>query len=278
MPRPLLEIAMAAIESGQARLPVFDASGARAQQMIAAGNFDVDALEAIAGNDPSLASALLRAANSSFYGGLEKIVTLRDAVVRIGARKSCQLIVVLGQKEVHHMRDPRVQRVAESLWRHSLACALGCDWLVRRLHLSHLDSEAMLAGLLHDVGKLFLSSVIDDVIASDPSEFDPSEDLLREITRSLHCEQGERLLAAWRIPEPYGRIARHHHDEDVDENDTLLLVVRLVDQVCNRLGIGPEPRPGADIATTLEAQLLRTSEVLLAELEIQIEDAIAIDH
>lgn len=69
MPNALLEIAMAAIESGQARLPVFDASGARGQKMIAASSFDVEAIETIAGNDPSLASALLRAADSSFYGG-----------------------------------------------------------------------------------------------------------------------------------------------------------------------------------------------------------------
>lgn len=277
MPKPLLEIARAAIESGQARLPVFDTSGARAQAMISAGSFDVDMIETIAGNDPSLASALLRAANSSFFGGLEKIATIREAVVRIGARKSCQLIVVLGQKEAHRMRDPRVQRAGNSLWRHSLACSLGCDWLVRRLHLGHLDSEAMLAGLLHDVGKLFLLNVIDDAIAGESSEFDLSEELLREIARSLHCEQGERLLTAWRIPDPYGRIALHHHDGEVDENDALLLVVRLVDQVCNRLGIGLEPCPDADIATTLEAQLLRTSEVLLAELEIQIEDALVVD-
>jgi len=272
----LADIALAHIEAGKARIPVFDPGAARAHQMLADGSFEIEELEALIAGEPALASALLRAANSTFYGGLDKVVEIREAILRLGARRSAQLVVVLGQRQAHRMTDRRLQPLAARLWSHSLACALGADWLVRRLRRSELESAAMLAGLLHDTGKLFLLCVLDDLLASRALRFEPSETLVRQILAALHAPLGGRLLEAWSIPDPYRAIALHHHDVEVDEGDALLLAVRLVDGVANKLGVGLEPRPDHDAAGTFEAQALRVPEVTTAELEIQIEDALAI--
>src|SRR5690606_9945201 len=91
----LADVALAHIESGKARIPIFDRGAARAQQMLADGSFEIEELEALIASEPALASALLRAANSSLYGGLDKVVEIREAILRLGARRSAQLVVVM---------------------------------------------------------------------------------------------------------------------------------------------------------------------------------------
>jgi len=269
-----VEIIEETIRSGRARLPVFDQTAARAQAMLAEERYDVAELEGLAGGDPALSSALLRLSNSAFFGGLEKVVTLRDAVMRLGARKVAQLVVLLSQRSSYQVQDPALRRLAEPLWKHAAAAALGCDWLARKLELYEIERHAMLAGLLHDVGQLFLLLTIDDLKASRKLKFRPDEAFVAEVLHSLHGEHGERLLRAWNIPDVYCRVLRHHHDETFDDGDWLLAVVRLVDAACHNLGIAVRPRPPVVLASTHEAQLLRASEVALAELEVRLEDAL----
>jgi HD-like signal output (HDOD) protein len=266
------EIVQQAIASGKATIPVFDRNAARAQQMLQRGEFDLRELEELVSRDPAITSGLLRAANSSFYGGLSKIVTVRDALARLGTTNIAQLIVLVTQKQHYRLRDPKLAHMAELLWRHAVACAAGSRWLAKRLHMPEVEAQAMLGGLLHDVGKLFLLRVVDELLATKCLT-DPSAALLQELLTKLHGETGERLLASWNIPDPYRSLVRRHHDCEFREDELLLLVVRLADQACNKLGIGLEPAPNLSLAATAEAQALNVPELTLAELEIAIEDA-----
>lgn len=266
------EIVQQTIASGKASLPVLDQNAARAQQMLQQGEFDLRELEQLVSSDPALTSGLLRAANSSFYGGLNKIVTVRDALARLGTNNVAQVIVMVTQKELYQLRDPKLASLAAVLWTHAVACGAGSRWLAKRLHMPEVEREALLGGLLHDVGKLLLLRVVDDLILARQLR-DPSAQLLQEVLARMHAEQGEALLAAWNIPDPYRALVRRHHEPDFDENDMLLLCVRLADQACNKLGMGLAPAPELVLAGTPEAQALRLPELALAELEVALEDA-----
>ena len=69
--------------------------------MVASSEFDVGELERIISRDPSLASELLRLANSSFYGGLEKVVSIHEAVMRIGAQRCAELATLVAHKQAY---------------------------------------------------------------------------------------------------------------------------------------------------------------------------------
>jgi HD-like signal output (HDOD) protein len=270
--RSLVDIVQATIASGKASIPVFDQNAARAQGMLSRGEFDLGELEELVSRDPALTSGLLRAANSSFYGGLDKVVTVGEAVRRLGSRSAAQVLVLVTQKRHYRLQDPALAGLADGLWLHAVGCAAGSRWLAQRLRMPEVEREALLAGLLHDVGKLFLLRVADDLIRARALR-EPSRELLREMLDRLHCEQGEALLAAWNIPDPYRSLVRRHHDPDFAEDDLLLLVVRLADQACNKLGLGLTPTPDLVLATTAEAQALRVPEMVLAELEVALEDS-----
>jgi HD-like signal output (HDOD) protein len=93
-----------------------------------------------------------------------------------------------------------------------------------------------------------------------------------DLLRISDTEQGYLLLKGWNIPETYCLVAGEHHAEEFDSNNDLLVIVRPVDQACNKMGIGLLEDPSIALAATPEANLLGLSEVVLAELEIKLED------
>ena len=110
----------------------------------------------------------------------------------------------------------------------------------------------------------------------EDASFQPTGPLILETLDQMHSAQGAALLEQWNLPESYCRVVREHHTADFDDNDTLLLVVRVVDIACRRGGVGLNSDPDAEVASSAEAQVLRVSDVLAAELEIAIEDALEV--
>ena len=97
--------------------------------------------------------------------------------------------------------------------------------------------------------------------------------LLLDAMNRLHAREGSRLLTRWNMPEQYHVIARDHHAAEVDADNHLLLLVRLANLVCRKLGIGLEQDNALDLAATPEAELLRLTGRDLAELELALEDS-----
>ena len=56
----------------------------------------------------------------------------------------------------------------------------------------------------------------------------------------------------------------------------MLIIVRLVNPACHKLGLGMHHDPTMVLTTATEAQHLEASELLLAELEILLEDSVAL--
>lgn len=273
MNTPLASWARRAIESGHARLPVFPSVAVRAQLLLSDAKAGLEEVETLFASDPALATALLRAANSAAFGAVEQATTIREAAVRLGMRRTCQLVIVFSQHRSYAMRCVTLRPIAESVWKHATACAIGTDWLTRRLGRPDIEPHAMLAGLLHDVGKLFLLDLIDGLLA-ESSTTSVSDQEVVALLDEWHCEQGGRLLHHWGIPAALCSIARRHHDLEVDPSDSLLLLVRVVDRAWLRL-----TSPDSDSmvsAVDPEAEILGISPADLDRLLHLLEESIQI--
>jgi len=270
--RSLADIVTHHIEQNRTALPVFEGTSQQLYALLGEPDFELAMVQEVIQQDPVLTSALLRLANSSFFGGLEKITSASDAVMRLGARQVGNAAMMVGVKKQYHVRDAKLRALLEILWRHSVACGLGARWLCEQIKRPDLREEAFVAGLLHDIGKLFLLRVVDDLEASQ-AHFNPPMALVYELLKSMHATQGAALLRKWNLPEGYIHVVEHHHDVDFDDNDTLLVAIRLVDRACARIGLSLEPDPDLYLAASAEAQALRVSDLLTAELEIELEDA-----
>ena len=268
-----IEIIDKHLASSKARLPVFNTTALRIQQEIAKPEPDIRLVERLIISDQSLTAKVLSVSNSSFYKGLNQVATVRNAIVRLGINEVSNIVMLVTHENNFRSKDPLVHGVMRALWRHSVGCAMGSNWLAKHCGLHGLAHEAFFAGLLHDVGKLFILNVIDELKNSADLDIQPSDALLIEAMDSLHANHGYLLMMRWNLPEKYCDVVRDHHHEQLDSKNMLQILVRLADKACLKLGIGMVKDPALVLGATPEAEALHISEVDLARLEIKLEDS-----
>jgi HD-like signal output (HDOD) protein len=264
------------ITSSQARLPVFNLTAARIQQEIGEEEPDLRQIENLIVSDQALTAELLRFSNSSFYKGLTQVATVRNAIVRLGVNEVSNIVMTATHESQFRSKDPFLQSVMRKLWRHALGTAVAAHWLCRHCGMHGIAHEAFFAGLLHDVGKLFILTVIDDLMHSGRRTINPSTALLMEAMDHLHTGHGYTLMQHWNLPEKYAEVARNHHAETPDAENYLALIVQLANKTCNKMGIGVRQDFGTVLTATPEANELHMSEVDIAKMEIMLEDSQAL--
>ena len=271
----LLDPIIQSIESGDVELPPFSATAMAIRKELDKKEPSIKAIETQIIQDQALTSQILRVANSSYYRRLEEVGTVRGAILRLGANEVAKLVAVITQRAQYAAKDPFVRDVLNRLFMHSVVCAVGCSWAAQKASLGSVANEAFFSGLLHDVGKLFLFKVLEELKRTGKVEGIDSETTM-DVVDGLHTSQGAMLLEQWNLPSTYGLVARDHHAEEYDMNNPLLVIVRLANRVCNKAGIGLRGSSDEDLSQSEEARCLGFDKNLLAEMELKLEDAMAL--
>lgn len=276
-PLSLQEMIEAQIHSTDFELPVFNTVALKLQNALRNPEITIDDIEALIMEDPSLASQILRMANSAFYKGLGEINTVKRAILRLGSQQVANLAMVVSQKQSYESENPAINRIMGKLWEHSFATAVGCRWIAQNCGYAADANVAFLCGLLHDIGKIVILKVIEDV--QKQGTLPVSDQAIVEIiSSSLHNESGYKLIKEWGLPEPFDVVVRDHHEEIEGDHKILLASVSLMNCVCQSMGFSiTEQDESLMPAATDEANLLGLSEIQLAELEILLEDTLQAD-
>lgn len=271
--RSVVELVQDRMEKGDVFLPVFDRTALKIQKELAKEDADMQLIERMISVDPAMAGQVLRLANSSFFKGLSKVTSVRNAMVRLGVKEVSNIVAMVSHQRYFISDDPFIKGIMDGLWRHSVGCAIGCHWIAQEVRFEAPAHEAFFAGLLHDVGKLFILIVLREIRKEHGEDFLPSESVVGEVFSSLHCELGFNLMQQWNLPDTYAIVARDHHKADLDPQQILLAVVRVADKACNKMGIGLAEDPDLVLTGTPEVDLLGLSEIEIARLEIHLEDS-----
>ncbi|MDD2309052.1 MAG: HDOD domain-containing protein [Desulfuromonadaceae bacterium] len=271
--KPLIELIKEHLQGDLQGLPVFNTVAVKLQQMLARREFKMEEVIEMISEDQSLASQVLKVANSSYYAGLSSIATIKDAIVRLGAQEIANMVMLASQYELYRSENEYLNESMQKLWLHSLACATGAKWLAKKTGYANLVAESFMGGLLHDIGQLALLKVLDDISRKGESKAAFSDTLISEIIDRMHEDVGYQLMKSWSLPEAYCSIAINHHKEDFDGNDILLVIVRLSDKACKKVGKSLHSDTSISLISSPEAQYLGIKEMALAELEITVEDA-----
>lgn len=270
----LLEQALAFAEKRQITLPVFSDVALQVQKASREERYDISEIERAIESDPALVAEVLRAANSAFFGGLSEVSSIRAAVLRLGLQRVANLVFLATEKSRYNARHPEIAGLMRDLWHHASACALAAEWISRKVRFPQHGETVFIGALVHDIGKLFLLRVLDDM-AREPEYAAVSPELIREMLDNAHAEVGHRLLVSWHLPEIFQTIVRDHHVDVPDPANIPLQIVRLANHACNKVGIGLRPQPDLVLGAVREAATLGMSEIAIAELEIILEDVMA---
>jgi putative nucleotidyltransferase with HDIG domain len=204
-------------------------------------NFDSRKLVTVVALDPGITTNVLRRANSAFFGLVQKVSTLQQALIRIGVTNLVDIaissgVVTLLEADLRGYQAPRGQ-----LWRHSLAAALIARNLAQTLKFPQA-TELYTAALLHDVGKIILSAFVAEEMADIEDlmarERWPMIDAERKVLGVDHAQLGGLAAKRWNLGERIqSAIQYHHRPEAARNNRDFANLVSLANYLANSLGI-----------------------------------------
>lgn len=154
-------------------------------------------IAAIIQADPSMTAKLIKAANSALFAGREPVNTCATAVVRLGVNTVHKLVVAFALRELFQVGSKVLQKRMREVWAHSTEIGTLCYVLARKLK-GFNPEQAMLAGLMHDIGKVAILSYAErfpDVV-EDINQVD-------NVLQSMHAQIGGMILRQWKFPDEY---------------------------------------------------------------------------
>ena len=272
-PASIPETVRRLLASQPIELPIFHPVALKLQRMLSNYDFTVDEVSQVANEDMSLASQMLKIANSPMYMGRTKVATIKEAVIRLGAQQVINLVIAASQASAHSSNNPALDHYMKELWLHSHSSALGARWLAHSCGMRGVADETYLAALLHDVGKLYLLKSIEKLVTAGVINSLFDDELILEIFEAMHVEQGYRMMQHWNFPAMYCDVIRDHHAEEWDTVNKMLAIVRFVNMACHRIGIGLKHEPDLVLINTKEAEVLDITDTQIVELEALLEES-----
>jgi HD-like signal output (HDOD) protein len=222
----------AELRSNQLKLPSVPDVAWKVRRTVDKEDSTADQVAIAVSADPAIAAKLVRACNSPLYRGFSDVRNVREAVIRLGMRTTRQLVTVFSMREVFKTRQPTLQKEIEKLWRHSREVAALC-WVLAD-HTTRLNpEEALLAGLLHDIG------VVPILVQAEHNVNLFADDTnLQNAISELRADVGTAVLESWSFPPAFIDAVRHAEDWSYEsrEAEPQLVDVVIVAQLHAMIG------------------------------------------
>ena len=248
------------------QLPVFDQLAMELMRIIRGDDASADLIASKINQDPGLASEVLRISNTAYFAGRSPVTTVKDSIIRLGLKKIINLVMLSSQQNAYQNSAPNYAGLMSVMWKHTNVCSFSCEWVAMNCGHRKLAAEAFMAGLLHDVGKLAMLTVIDQLATEGKIPEVLPEDEVLELVEDDHARFGAELLQHWHIPQIYQDAASYHHSEDYDHENMILVIVRFINMAYRTIGFGPE-------AAELDLDLTQLQEyTILGMTEEKMED------
>ena len=207
LPPILEETLLSRFEKGELELPLLPRSTA---QILAASEEELGGLLSnVLGRDLSLAASVLQMANTPLYRGTSPIVSIPQAMNRLGTKIIRSLIMTMSWNSKGFQVGEYAAEVKQ-LFAHSLGVALCSQEVARRLRKN--VEEAFLVGLLHDIGRPILLQAVCTV--AKELKLHASRGAVLDMIVMRHPEIGALLVQRWTLPVRFQRIIAAHHEAE----------------------------------------------------------------
>lgn len=164
----------------------------------------------IVATDAALSARLLQVANSPLYRGRNPIDNLQTAVARLGNNQVRTLVSSLVMQQMFQATTDALDSRLRRLWEHSVQVA-GISRVIAAQINSLNKDQAMLGGLIHDIGALPIL-----VRAEDIPELVQNEVILDRVIDQLHPILGKQILEHWEFPKSLVSVAAEHENLERD--------------------------------------------------------------
>ena len=177
-------------------LPSLPEVALKIRKALADENVSVTEISRLIGSDPALAARILKTSNSAlFYRGSKPITSVHAAVSQLGHRMVRNVALSFAAQQVFiGYGSQQLRNYLTQIWQHSVHVAALAHMLARvRTKLN--PDEAFLAGLLHEVGKLYIL-----MRAKEKLDVLASENAFQAVLAAWHPRLGRAVIELWQLP------------------------------------------------------------------------------
>ena len=223
-----------ALASGKLELPVLPHVASRVMALAQDTGADLADLSNLIHQDQSLAGNVVRIANSAAYCAGEPIVSLRQAVMRLGMTTLGE-VATAACLQSDALKAPGYEHLRREMLAHAFISAGFAKELARRRR-SNVE-VAFLCGLLHQIGMPVGLTAIARLGAGLAEPLGEAETL--GLAAEFQAEIAEVVTMKWKMPRVVQIVAVHHRNpelapENVDETKLTALAGHLANWLLKR--------------------------------------------
>lgn len=241
--------------------PLSEAAHAAIGSLLA-GQSDLAEEQAVLVCDPQITARAISFVNSHGPQQDQPSQTLEQALLRLGNKRSQELLGQLATQRNARLADPRLAEQAARLTNQALYSAELAAWLARRLRLD--AGLCYTAGLLRNIGELALLRTLQDWLDGG-GELDEAQ-LQRHLAERA-AGYGSALRARWRLPLGLRQLIGAYYALGAGALSREALVLNLVRLLMEL----PPETPPARLAESRPARLLRLDPALLDQIPLAAE-------
>jgi HD-like signal output (HDOD) protein len=218
------------MSAGKIEIPSFPDVAVRIRQVLADDNCTSAQVAKVVGAEPGMTAKLLQMANSvALNPGGNKINELKSAVARIGFANVRTASLAYAMQQIRNAPSlAPIRKPLNDLWEHSVKMAAMAYVAARRWARVSAD-QALLAGLMHGVGKVYIlaRSAEHAALFADAARY-------QQIVDDWHAAIAKAVLESWDIhPDIIEAIGAYEQldrrgDHEPDLTDVLTIADRLV--------------------------------------------------
>lgn len=199
---------VADIRANRVILPALPDIALKTRRLLEDRNVTISQVARVISADAVLTTRLLRVVNSPLYRAHDPIDDIRGAITRLGNANVRSVVTSLAMEQLyqHKLASPLKRKLLARNWEHSVHVAALSYILADNYTMLNAD-EAMLAGLVHDIGKLPIleyAEMLPDIASSEAA--------LERLLEVLHTRVGALVLDSWKFAPELIAAAAEHED------------------------------------------------------------------
>lgn len=215
------------VSKGKVELPSFPDVAVRVRKVLADEHVSNDQIARVVSSDPGLAARVFTLANSAALNRSGRSISeLKTAVNRIGHNNVRTAAVSFAIAQLRRAGELRhISKELEQLWQEATMVAALAYAVASRADIN--ADESMLAGLLHNVGKIYILARANrhNSLFKDPTA-------LAQVMRDWHANVGKAIVDNWGFPEHISEAIGEHESIDravthPDVTDVLTVAVMM---------------------------------------------------
>lgn len=194
------------LEHNKLVLPTLPEVALRVRDKVDDEDATISEISKVIATDAALSARIIQIANSPLMRASKEIDNLDMAVNRLGMKLIRDMVISMVMEQMFQATSDVTDRKLREIWEHSTNVA-AISHALASAFTKLSPEQAMLAGLVHDIGALPILTK-----AEDFPELLENEAELSLIIRKLHPKIGKAILQTWNFPAELVKVAAEHED------------------------------------------------------------------